>query len=214
MLSQVQKLVERNVGNNYKVLKYDRVQDDSNGKSLNYYTVKLKDVHTGEIMHTRVKCHGFSISSVDMYLNIGAMSLNSSLASVNGRSIKTAKAKAWAKEFNACLMPYKEKLLYLRDMFNPKKHVLEIDYTFLIPKLVTKDGAVRKNYLDRCNITKAPTDIIASFIGIDDAIICNGFIRKKKSFDDNPHMRIQLRLADINTLGAPDSAKWTNTFKH
>ena len=105
---------------------------------------------------------------------IKPLSINASLASFNGRMIKTAKHRAYCAELNAYLCEHKDVFLQLKTEHLRRDCAVKVTYYVYMPKdeYYAKTGKVNKKRMDAANMEKNLTDCLMKAVGIDD-VYCN-----------------------------------------
>ena len=68
---------------------------------------------------------------------------------------------------------------------------LDVSIDFFSPKFMTKDGKIRKRFLDCDNLLKVTLDVIFKELGIDDSIITRLTVTKNPSIYDKTIIIIQ-----------------------
>lgn len=125
---------------------------------------------------------------------------NSQRSGRNGRRYKIKQAIDWEHQINAQLLLNQKELVAFANQFDPFKHEISFDCYFYIneKRYFTEEKGKRrvsKRVGDTFNMVKHLEDAVFRFIGINDAFVNGGTIRRLAT-TGNPKMVIFLSFSD------------------
>lgn len=137
---------------------------------------------------------------LDLYIPTKPISLNHYYQNNrDGGVYKPKKSKDWDREMIIYLNPYKKEIYDFADMFDPKTHYLEAEYTFFKTEqdFFTKDYRIKKTSGDRDNFIKPVQDHLFKMLKkIDDSSVIDGFVRVLPA--EKAAIKIRLHINHMN----------------
>ena len=110
--------------------------------------------------------------------DIKLLSLNKAFVALrNGRRIRSKEYTKFSNEIKKLKSIYAINLKAFELTFNPKKHEIHAELTYITPELYTKAGPISRNSGDLANMEKCLTDCILDG-AIDDCFITQWEMRK------------------------------------
>jgi len=124
--------------------------------------------------------------SIQIELDLIPISLNKLYRQFRGRTIISKEGKEFKKTVSALIAGFDSSSV--NGMFTETQG-LAVEINFYSNKFYTKDGKIRKRYLDCDNLLKATLDSVFAEIGLDDSYITKLTVTKQSGFYDRTVIR-------------------------
>jgi len=124
-------------------------------------------------------------------LDLIPISLNKLYRQFRGRTIISAKGREFKAHLGAILAGFDTKPIL--GMFTETQG-LDVEIHFYSNRFFTKDGKIRKRYLDCDNLLKATLDTVFKEIGIDDSFITRLTVTKNTGYYDKTVIKFTRRV--------------------
>lgn len=124
--------------------------------------------------------------SIQIELDIIPISLNKLYRQFRGRTIISKEGREFKKTLGALLAGFDSSSI--NGMFTETQG-LAVEIDFYSNRFYTKDGKIRKRYLDCDNLLKATLDTVFAEIGLDDSYITKLTVTKQSGFYDKTVIR-------------------------
>lgn len=119
-------------------------------------------------------------------LDLIPISLNKLYRQFRGRTIISKEGREFKKTISALLAGFDPHEIY--GMFTDTQG-LAVEINFYSNRFYTKDGKIRKRYLDCDNLLKATLDTVFAEIGLDDSYITKLTVTKQTGYYDKTVIR-------------------------
>jgi len=123
-------------------------------------------------------------------LDLIPISLNQLYRQFRGRTIISAKGREFKTHLEAVLAGFETSSIL--GMFTETEG-LDVEIHFYSKKFFTKDGNIRKRYLDADNLLKVTLDTVFKVIGIDDSYITKLTVTKNHGYYDKTVIKFDRR---------------------
>lgn len=124
--------------------------------------------------------------SIQIELDLIPISLNKLYRQFRGRTIISKEGREFKKTLSALLAGFDSSSI--NGMFTETQG-LTVEIDFYSNRFYTKDGKIRKRYLDCDNLLKATLDTVFAEIGLDDSYITKLTVTKQSGFYDKTVIR-------------------------
>lgn len=104
-----------------------------------------------------------------LLLDIRPKSVNSSMAVVNGRMIKTAAHRHKKREMELLLLPFRDELIGFSDKFKASRKRISMEIYFYDSQYWTKKKEMNQKTVDTSNIIKSIEDSVFKAMGLNDS---------------------------------------------
>lgn len=102
-------------------------------------------------------------------LEMRPKSVNSSMAVVNGRMIKTASHRQNKREMELLLLPFQDELIGFSDKFKASRKRISMEIFFYDSQYWTKKKEMNQKTVDTSNIIKSIEDSVFKAMGLSDS---------------------------------------------
>lgn len=124
--------------------------------------------------------------SIQIELDLIPISLNKLYRQFRGRTIISKEGREFKKTVSALIAGFDS--TSINGMFTETQG-LAVEISFYSNRFFTKDGKIRKRYLDCDNLLKATLDTVFAEIGLDDSYITKLTVTKQSGYYDKTVIR-------------------------